>query len=464
MDKKNCFDQVGDVNYQHNYRHLLTYQKENSRLQHVNLNKEVFMKNNFFLQRKKRDKGSFLKMGYGKIFLILLVGLISSIGLLAQETNCGDGIDNDGDGFIDCSDSDCQTNISCTTPITDCTFTEDTFSFMVSGNNEVGYVDEFILTDLNGIIQEISLTPNFSNIISGDYSLFHLNYHNTNTIIGNAIGQSISNISGDCFEVSEGLKIKVCPSSAVNCNLDISLWLEGAYQSDNNEMSTLLNDYQLLPGQNPSFFIGQETPAGQPYHAAPWNYNGQEGAVYDYNLTGTNNANYPTDVVDWVLISLRSTPDESTTLCQQAAWVLKDGNLMLPAGCDCSLTTGQEVYVVIQHRNHLPIMTPNPIPVNNDGVEFDFRSQQSFQTFLGDGQKQISPGVFAMFAANGDQISQLGARVDINASDESIWISQNSMGDFYLIGDFNMDGDVNSVDESLWLDGSGKSADVDFDN
>ncbi len=32
---------------------------------------------------------------------------------LAQETNCADGVDNDGDGFIDCFDGDCANNPSC---------------------------------------------------------------------------------------------------------------------------------------------------------------------------------------------------------------------------------------------------------------------------------------------------------------------------------------------------------------
>lgn len=429
----------------------------------MNLSKEIGIKFSLFSQQKSTVNDSLLRRTF-TIALIVLLGFSNSIHLLGQEMNCGDGIDNDGDGFIDCSDSDCQTDLSCTTPITDCTFTENMVSFLVSGSNEAGYIDEFILTDLNGIIQDISSNPSFSTILFGDYSLFHLNYPNSATITGKSIGQPIGNIAGDCFAVSGGLIIKVCPNTSVDCHLDIRFWLEGPYQSSTNEMSTFLNDYQLLPGQNPLFFIAQETPAGQPYTIAPWSYAGQEGAAYDYQLTGTGKAGYPIDVVDWVLISLRTTPDESTTICEQAGWVLKGGKLLLPANCNCSLTLGQEVYVVVQHRNHLPIMTPNPITVSQDGVEFDFRNQQSFQTFLGDGQKELSPGIFALFSANGDQISQLGARNDINASDEAIWIGQNAMGDFYLIGDFNLDGDVNSIDESLWLNGSGKSADVDFNN
>lgn len=47
-----------------------------------------------------------------KVFLVLVFFLLF-ISLYAQESNCGDGIDNDGDGFIDCFDGDCALNPAC---------------------------------------------------------------------------------------------------------------------------------------------------------------------------------------------------------------------------------------------------------------------------------------------------------------------------------------------------------------
>lgn len=47
-----------------------------------------------------------------KVWLLLLfVGLFT--GAIAQESSCNDGVDNDGDGFIDCFDSDCANNVFC---------------------------------------------------------------------------------------------------------------------------------------------------------------------------------------------------------------------------------------------------------------------------------------------------------------------------------------------------------------
>ena len=46
---------------------------------------------------------------------LLLIVLFISLGYvaLAQEASCVDGVDNDGDGFIDCFDGDCANNAAC---------------------------------------------------------------------------------------------------------------------------------------------------------------------------------------------------------------------------------------------------------------------------------------------------------------------------------------------------------------
>ncbi|PHN06874.1 DUF4347 domain-containing protein [Flavilitoribacter nigricans] len=261
----------------------------------------------------------------------------------------------------------------------------------------------------------------------------------------------------------------VCATATVfvmvqgQCTITTAVWLEGAYDGV-SEMRTDLNTMRLLPGQDPAMFMGVETPVGQPYSGAPWAYNGTEGDAFDYMTVGNADAGYHPDVVDWVLVSLRSDVDASTTLCTQAGLLYKDGTILFPEGCNCALLDGQEVYIVIEHRNHLPVMSDVPVLVSGGGqVSYDFRTQQSFTTFLGDGQKLLGAGVYGMFAANGDQTSAAGARTDVNATDEAVWTDNNGTGDAYNRADYNLDGDVNANDESLWLNNTAKASDVNFE-
>ncbi len=65
--------------------------------------------------------------------------------------------------------------------------------------------------------------------------------------------------------------------------LDLTVFLEGPFNTSSFEMNTTLNQGTLIP-------------LNQPYNTAPWNYNGTE------NVT-----NIPPDIVDWVLVELRET-------------------------------------------------------------------------------------------------------------------------------------------------------------
>lgn len=49
-----------------------------------------------------------------RFFILLLSSLLASFSILLAQEQCSDGIDNDGDGFIDCYDSDCSGNMQCT--------------------------------------------------------------------------------------------------------------------------------------------------------------------------------------------------------------------------------------------------------------------------------------------------------------------------------------------------------------
>ena len=172
--------------------------------------------------------------------------------------------------------------------------------------------------------------------------------------------------------------------------IDAYVYLEGAViDSDGSTtyalpMRTDLNDMRILPGQTyDDPFLGiQYSPPGQPYYVAPWFYPGTEGNLYDSLGDPLNgDADYPPTVVDWVLVSLRDTADGAGgPVCQAAALLHSDGHLeFLNGGLTCcGLDLEGEFYVVIEHYNHLLVMSHEPVPIIDDKITYDFRIQQSY--------------------------------------------------------------------------------------
>lgn len=250
--------------------------------------------------------------------------------------------------------------------------------------------------------------------------------------------------------------------------VDLELWvyLEGAaIYSDGSQsyalpMRTTLNDLRLLPGQTyDDFFFGTfYTAAGQPYSQAPWNYAGTEGAAFDSGGAVNNAAaGYPATVTDWVLVSLRQDPNGTGgPLCQSAALLHQDGHIEFVGGFDCcTLDLTQSYYVVIEHRNHLIVMSGASVPVTSGKITYDFRNQQSyiddpFGFGIFAGQKEIQPGVFAMYGGNGNQTQSGTSDTDINFDDRTYWEGQNGTPARYRIGDYNLNGDTNFNDRPVW--------------
>jgi uncharacterized repeat protein (TIGR01451 family) len=235
-------------------------------------------------------------------------------------------------------------------------------------------------------------------------------------------------------------------------------------------MRTSLNNLRLLPGQTYNdFFLGTfYALPGQPYNTAPWNYAGNEGDAFD-SMGDLNfaDADYPATVVDWVLVSLRDTPDGTGgPICQAAALLHNDGRVEFVGefAC-CDIDLGASYYLVIEHRNHLIVMSHEPIPIANGKIVYDFRLQQSyindpflFGTFSG--QKEILPGVFGMLGGNGNQALTTNSDTDINFDDRTFWESENGDIARYRNGDYNLNGDTNFNDRRVWELNNGKFTSV----
>uniref|UniRef100_UPI0035943CA9 Ig-like domain-containing protein n=1 Tax=Haliscomenobacter sp. TaxID=2717303 RepID=UPI0035943CA9 len=262
----------------------------------------------------------------------------------------------------------------------------------------------------------------------------------------------------------------------VNCvTIETWVYLEGAAvktdgsASYNLPMRTNLNDLGILPGQTYNdFFLGTfYTPAGQPYNGAPWNYSGTEGNGYNSNgMLPNAKANYPSTVVDWVLVSLRNNPNGTGgPICQAAALLHRDGRIEFVNQFQCCGLANQSYYLVIEHRNHLIVMSHQPVAIVDGKISYDFRTQQSyisdpfgFGTFSG--QKQIQPGNYAMLAGNGNQTLTNRSDTDINFDDRTFWEILNGTIARYRSSDYNLNGDTNFNDRRAWEFNNGKFTSV----
>jgi len=214
---------------------------------------------------------------------------------------------------------------------------------------------------------------------------------------------------------------------------DLRVFLEGPFDIAGDTMRTDLNALSFLPGQDSIF---SHDAAVQPYDIAPFDYYGTESVPSTFN-------NYPSEVVDWVLISARTEVDPSSTVSLTAAWLLKDGRVQLLKPLFDELATAPDsVYIVIQHRNHIDIMSPQKLPVERNIVTWDFTTQDSYTIGTVGGQIVLNDLHWGMFAGDstGDGAVTAADRTDI-------WNNRN--GQSYMPQDCNMNGATTAADNNL---------------
>jgi len=141
-----------------------------------------------------------------------------------------------------------------------------------------------------------------------------------------------------------------------------------------------------------------------------------------------------------------------------AGLIMKDGSIDFPDRCALGVSVADSLYIVIEHRNHIGVMSPTKIPIIANQLSFDFRTSDSYRDQTSFGQKQIPTGAWAMFAGDADQ-SDLPS-FDIKGTDKTIWFDNNGVFDYYISPDFNLDGDINGQDKSLWFENNGISSRV----
>jgi len=215
--------------------------------------------------------------------------------------------------------------------------------------------------------------------------------------------------------------------------LDLTVFLEGPY-AGSSQMNAKLNPGNL--------------PLAQPFNTAPWNYAGTESVAAIPNA----------DVVDWILVELRDAANaaaatSATTIATQAGFLLRDGSIVGLDGIgrlNFDNTISENMFVVIKHRNHLSIMSADPLVKTGGFYAYDF-TDASAKTYGGaNGIKQLElfgPSTWGMIGGDGD------ANGIVNSTDKTSFWSILTGKTGYLSGDYDLDGQINNTDKNeVWLD------------
>lgn len=151
------------------------------------------------------------------------------------------------------------------------------------------------------------------------------------------------------------------PASTETVQLDVKFFLEGPLNSNEGLMSDALRSMGLLPLQEPYTSLGSTQAAG----------GGGETTTTGVLATTGSNA-----VVDWVRLELRDAMTPTEIVATRQALLLRNGDVVMPDGSSLvsfNIPSGS-YYVAVDHRNHLAVMSSDPIDLTSSPTTLDLRS------------------------------------------------------------------------------------------
>ncbi len=218
--------------------------------------------------------------------------------------------------------------------------------------------------------------------------------------------------------------IEDVPTTAGNFSISAKVYLEAMY--DGTSMTTARNTDGLLPNMQP--------------FATYYNYNGTEMA-----------SSFPTDVVDWVLISLKDASE--MVVAQKAGFIMADGSLADEMGNTniefAGIADTEMLTLLVHHQSHLGVASANMLA---SGSMYDFTTMQT--QAAGVEQLKLVNGSYAMYSGDYD------GNGNINNLDFNLWANNSAAVNQYLNYDADGNGIVNNLDYNSWELNRSKVADL----
>ena len=144
-------------------------------------------------------------------------------------------------------------------------------------------------------------------------------------------------------------------------------------------------------------------------------------------------------IVDWVLVEIRDAADRTIIIESRSALLQRDGDVVdIDGSSAVSFTsTAGSYYVLLNHRNHLGILSANPIALSGTtGVDL---SADPSAVFGGTNAVQNINGVYAAFSGDFDGNGQIQ-----NSDATEVLLLLGSSG--YSLADMDMNGQVQITD------------------
>ncbi len=264
---------------------------------------------------------------------------------------------------------------------------------------------------------------------NGDFTIIPSDYNSVAPGVNTAYYTEIASVN------ATGSITNDANSFSLNCGLYVKDFLQGSYN-----ISTHLMNTNLL--------TGNYLPLNQPYSSTQWLYSGSEHVV-----------TFPSGTVDWVLVELRTGTAANTSIGRRVGLLKNDGTLMDTNGTSPlvfhSFIPGNAYYVVVYHRNHLPVMSKNAISLPNTSatkLDFTINPTTNVYTVTNDGVILLETGIYGQIV--GDLNADNKLKYSGSGSDRGIIISKinliyspppatlNSTISGYFNEDLNMNGIV----------------------
>ena len=152
----------------------------------------------------------------------------------------------------------------------------------------------------------------------------------------------------------------------------------------------------------------------------------------------------PENIFDWIYIELRTGKTSNTIVGKRSAFLRNDGKIIgLDGVSEVKLNniSSGKYYIVIKHRNHLSIMSSNPVTLTDNSDLYNFTSDES-KAYGVDAMVKLDDGSYGMYTGDGDGNGIINI-LDYEKVSNFIF----SVG--YNAGDFDMNSIVNVMDYKL---------------